>query len=223
MYQAYDNLLGAYPELKQRIRRVLPDLQSPFDNLELIVGSTLFKELVGNPEVVDRALAAVSTAQIALAKCLEPLINDGPDGFSHQHGTTIRGRILLRNDSVTMISPEMYREQIASHDERVLAALGGGAIHSCGRVDAHMETFLGIEGLRCFDFGQSEMNNLERWYGAARSRRIPLVRVSASEEDLVTGKIVERYPTGIALIYRARSQSDAKRVMSAYRRVTEMK
>jgi hypothetical protein len=221
-YAAYLRILDAYPELRKLIRLVLPDLQGPFDNLELIVGSGVFEDLVLNEALVDRALDAVARTQVALARRLAPLLSDGPEGFAHQHATMIGGTVLLRNDSVIMMSPEMYRAQVAPHDARVFRELGGGGIHSCGRVERHIPAFLAVEGLRCFDFGQSELNDIDRLYVQAAELRVSLVRVAASEEELVTGRVLERFPTGVSLVFRAASRAEAARVMDAYRRVASV-
>jgi hypothetical protein len=219
---AYGRLLAPYPELRRLIRLVLPDLQGPFDNLELIVGSGVFESLVLDAPLVDRALDAVAGVQVALARRLAPLLSDGPEGFSHQHATRIAGQVLLRNDSVLMMSPEMYAEQVAPHDACVLRELGGGGIHSCGCVERHLPALLEVEGLRCFDFGQSELNDVDRCYARAAARRVPLVRVAATEEELVTGRVLARFPTGVSLVYRAASWPDAARVMTAFRRAADL-
>ena len=222
-YAAYIRILDAYPELRGAIRLVLPDLQGPFDTLELLVGSGVFESLVMDAELVGRALDAVAQTQIALARRITPLLSDGPDGFAHQHATMIRGNALLRNDSVIMMSPDMYRDQIAPHDARVLRELGGGGIHCCGNVERHLAAFMDVENIRCFDFGQSELNDIDALYAFAQERRVPLVRVAASEEDLMTGRVLTRFPTGVSLVHRAASRADAARVANAYRNTFKAK
>ena len=167
---AYGLLLAPYPELRRLLRLVLPDLQGPFDNLELIVGSGVFESLVLDAPLVTRALAAVAGAQVALARRLAPLLGDGPEGFAHQHATTIAGTILLRNDSVLMMSPEMYAEQVAPHDARVLRELGGGGIHSCGRVERHLPALPGVaRGSSCStDFNRGRRAEACIWLSAVR-------------------------------------------------------
>lgn len=219
-YTVYNDILGAYPDLRKIIKLVLPDLQGPFDNLELIAGSGIFAELCVNETLVRGALESVASTQIAMAHHLSRMITDGPSGFSHQHAHTIKGRILLRNDSVIMMSPRMYRDQIAVHDERVLREFGGG-IHCCGNVGAHAQAFLEIDGVLCLDLGQPEMNDLDRIYALAKPKRIPIVRAVVSEEELVTGSVLERFPTGVTLLHRARSLTDAARIADAYRRASE--
>ena len=222
-YAAYADILGAYPELRDTVRLVLPDLQGPFDNLELLIGSNVFESLVMDAELVDRALDTVARTQIALARRLAPLLSDGPDGFTHQHATMICGNVLLRNDSVIMMSPDMYRDQVAPHDARVLRELDGGGIHCCGTVGRHLAAFMDVENIRCFDFGQSELNDIDALYALAQKRRVPLVRVAASEEDLTTGRVLARFPTGVSLVHRAASRADAARVANAYRNTFKTK
>jgi len=215
-YEAYRNVLSLWPELRRTIYTVLPDLQGPFDNLEFIAGSGVFAELYAEPDRVAQVLETVAAAQIAAARYLARVINDGTDGFSHQHATVIKGHILLRNDSSILMSPEMYQRQIAIHDERVMRAMSGGGVHSCGNIGTHAEAFLDLDGIGCLDLGQPELNDIDRIYALARVKRIPLVRISVPEEDLVTGKVLDRFPTGVTLLHGAGSLNDADRIMTAY-------
>lgn len=219
-YKFYREVLAKYPKLNQVIRIALPDIQSPFDNLEQIVGSSVFLEINERPGMVSSALATMASAQIGLAKHLMPFISDGPEGFSHQHATAIRGNILLRNDSVIMMSPEMYGEIVAPHDERILREMGGGGIHSCGKMERHTEAFMGLPSCRCLDLGQPELNDLASIYHVAAEKHIPLIRIRASEEDLVSGRIMDLYNTGVSLVCNTSSITDARRIMDSYLSIT---
>jgi hypothetical protein len=217
-YEFYRDKLGLYPALQHLIRLVLPDLQGPFDTLELIVGSALYTELHDHPEDVDAALRALAVAQVAFAQRLAPLLTDGPPGFSHQHATMIRGGILIRDDTAILISPELYRRLIAPHDAFVLRELGGGGVHCCGVVARHAPAFLDVPGLNCFDFGQAELNDVDAIYRLARPRKIALIRVWASENELLSRRILDRCPTGVSLRHRAASAAAARRIMDGYLR-----
>lgn len=219
-YKFYRETLIKYPNLNQVIRVVLPDLQSPFDNLEQITGSGIFLEIKERPGMVSSALEVMASAQIGLAKHLMPYINDGAKGISHQHATAIRGNILLRNDSVIMMSPEMYDEIVAPHDERILRELGGGGIHCCGKIERHAENFLRLPSCRCLDLGQPELNDVATIYKTAQENSIPLIRVKATEKELVSGQIMDLYPTGVSLICNACSITDARRIMDLYLKTT---
>jgi len=215
-YQLYRQFLAPYPVLRNTLRIVLPDLQGPFDTLELLRGSDVFLKLKTKPDTLDKVLDRIATAQIGFAKHLLKYIQEGPPGFAHQHNMMIRGNILIRNDSAIMISAPMYRHQIAPYDERVLQAMGEGGIHSCGNFEHLIPEYLTLPSLRCIDFGQSCLNDMDTIYYSAKTRKIPLTRVSATEEELVTGSIRKRFPTGATLIHQAASLTEARRVMSAY-------
>jgi hypothetical protein len=215
-YRFYRDVLARYPPLPQVIWLVLPDLQGPVDTLEMLCGSALYADLIVDPEFVAHALDTVAAAQITLTRQLAPLLNDGPAGFSHQHGFMIRGQILLRGDSAIMVSPRMYRRQLAPHDERVLAALGGGGIHSCGNFMHNVGAMLELPSLRCLDFGQSQLNDVDAIYAQARERRIALLRVQTTAEELRRGDIGQRFPTGVALLHAAPSLDAARAIVAAY-------
>ncbi|MBN1854326.1 MAG: hypothetical protein JW829_16470, partial [Pirellulales bacterium] len=220
MYQYYQSVFFKHPELKRLVRLVLPDLQGPFDNLELIVGSDVFTQLYTHEDLVSKALQVMATAQIGFARYLEPYLSDGPGMFSHQHAVMIKGGILLRDDSVIMVSPEMYRALLAPHDEQVLREFGGGGVHICGKAESHALAFLELPSILCLDLGQPELNDMDKLYVHLERRRIPLTRMKVSRYDLATARIMDRFPTGVSLLYEADSLLDAKETMEAYIRAT---
>ena len=215
-YEFYRAALAPYPELAGLIKRALPDLQGPMDTVELLRGSELYLDLYQDPELVADALAKVAAAQVGFARHLSSCVTDGPPGWTHQHGFAVRGAVLLRVDSAIMLSPLMYREQIAPHDQRVLRELGGGGLHSCGNVSHLAAEYLNVPSTQCLDLGQPEMNDLDKLYALARQRRIALLRVSVNENELTSGSVLRRFPTGVSLLHAAKSLEDARRIMHAY-------
>lgn len=215
-YEFYRATLSQYPGLSKIIKPVLPDLQGPMDTVELLRGSELYVDLRTDPGLVRDALDRAATAQVGFARRLASCVTDGPSGWGHQHGFLLRGSILVRVDSAINISPPMYREQIAPHDERVLREMGGGGLHSCGNVNLNAPEYLALASLQCLDLGQPEKNDLDCLYRLARQRRIPLLRVSVSRAELVSGSILRRFPTGASLLYAAQSPEDAREVFRAY-------
>jgi hypothetical protein len=207
--QAYHGTFERYPELKKRIRIVLPDLQGPFDNLELIRGSEVFLELAIAAEAVDRAMETLATAQIGLARYFQQWTSEPDDAYCHQHAVMLKGRILLRNDSSIMVSAPMYRDQIAPHDERVLRELGGGGIHCCGAVGHLVEQWLQLPSIRSLDLGQPELNDQDAIYAQAAEKRVSLIRLAVSAAEVESGAARTRFPTGAVLIHRAKDFQSA--------------
>jgi hypothetical protein len=220
-YQFYRQTLDAYPELARLVHLVLPDLQGPLDTAELLRGSEIYVDLYNDPDLIAGILDRMARAQVGLAKHLLPYLSDGADGFSHQHAMVIRGRILIRDDSTINISPAMYRQHVAPYDEMVLSGLGGGGIHACGKTEHNVDGFFALPSMCCLDLGQPELNDIDAIYAKARPRKIGIDRVCVSREELVTGRVMERFPTGISLVHEAESLADARAIMSAYRQATE--
>ncbi len=210
--QAYHELLGEFPQLKSTIRIVLPDLQGPLDNLELVRGSQALLELASEPEGVARALETLATAQIRLARHFQQWTSEPANHRIHQHGVMLKGNILLRDDCSVMISAARYREQIAPHDERVMRELGGGAIHSCGKVGHLLDEWLALPSLRSLDLGQPELNDQEAIYAKAAAKQVPLIRLAVTEAEVLSGGAWRRFPTGAVLVCRAEDFESARRI-----------
>lgn len=215
-YDFYRTTLAGYPNLEKCLNIVLPDLQGPLDTLELLRGSDLFLDFLMEPEMVERGLSLVAKTQAEYARALKARITDRHPGYSFQHNMMIKGNILIRDDSAIMISPEMYKTQVARFDEQVLSEMGGGGIHSCGTIDFSIPEIYKLPSLRCFDFGQSHLNKMEDVYKLSREKKIPLIRVRPGRELLLSGKITEYYPTGVSLVYDAESFEEACAVSKQY-------
>jgi len=217
-YEAYHELLSPWPELEATLHITLPDLQGPLDIVEQLVGADLFIDMIERPELAARAFMRAAKLQVACARLFSPMTQDGPSGFTHQHGFLVKGDILIRDDSAVMISPELYRELVAPADEFVLRAMGGGGIHSCGRIWHAVPDMLALPSITSFDFGQSFMNDINGLYSLAKQKRIPFLRVQPTRKELLDGSILERFPTGVSLYYPAASAGEARELLKGYLR-----
>lgn len=217
-YKFFNDVLADFPNLQKCIKIVLPDLQGPIDSLELLRGSSIYEDFILKPEMVEKGLHLMALAQVGFAKHLQQYISVCTPNYSNQHATTIKGNILIRNDSAILISPEMYTAQIAPYDEFVLKKMNGGGIHACGKIQFSIPEILELPSIECFDFGQSYMNDIDTIYTVAQKKKIPLIRIRPDKEELITGSINKRFPTGISLAYEANSLEEAKEVVKLYRR-----
>ena len=64
------------------------------------------------------------------------------------------------------------------------------------------------------------MNDIGSIYAQLKTRKIPLARLKVSRDDLASGRIAERFPTGVSLVYEAGSVRDASETMEAYVQAT---
>ena len=217
----YRDYLQDWPDIAGILRIALPDLQGPLDVADQLRGSGLFLDFMDKPDVVREVLLHIAAGQVGFAHSLEPYITDGPDGFSHQHASSVRGAILIRDDSAVMISQDMYRDVVAEADEQVLSGMGGGGIHSCGRIDHQVEALFDLDSILCLDLGQPEMNDLDVIYTEARPKGISLVRMTVPEEQIRSGSVLRRFPTGVGLTFAADSPDHARAVWEDYLSASE--
>jgi hypothetical protein len=86
-----------------------------------------------------------------------------------------RGRIMIRDDAATNLSPAMYEDFVRPCDQRLLDELGGGGIHFCGRGD-HLLAKLGqLSGLHAVNTTQPVLNNVETIFANTIDRQINLL------------------------------------------------
>ena len=86
-----------------------------------------------------------------------------------------RGRIMVRNDAATNLSPAMYEDFVRPCDQRLLDELGGGAIHFCGRGDHLIAKLSQLSGLHAINTTQPALNNVETIFANTIDRQINLL------------------------------------------------
>lgn len=216
----YQEAFSEYPNAKASIATILPDLQGPYETAGMLWGSGIFLALVTAPDLVDRFAHAVGQVMIHLHDRFRQWVDREllPDGFSHQHGSIIRGNLLVRCDSNIMISPQMYASQVFKHDRAVLKAVGGGSFHSCGCWRHNIPMIMAAEEVGSLDFGyaQTHLYDMDAVYRMAKRYRKHLHLVTVSPEELSSERAAERFPTGVTLVCLVDDVTAAAELMKCY-------
>jgi hypothetical protein len=216
-YRFYKEVLSEYPSVKQSVSLVMPDLQGPIDIAEQLVGSHVYTWMVKKPKLVCDLLTKISEAIISCANAIRPYTDEHlPLGYTHQHGVVIKGNILIREDSAINVSPSMYEQQIIPHNKRIIAALGGGGLHFCGNGQQLIPAMLHHPEVRCIDFGQPQLMELEEIYEQANKRQVPILRARFPKEELLSTNLQKRFPTGMIIVHEAKSFEEAKEISQEY-------
>ena len=216
-YDFYRQVLADYPSCQAAFQLTLPDLQGPFDIAELLCGSEAFMAFYTEPDLLSALLERI-TATIMLAHrrfSAEVSENIGP-GFHYQHGTAVRGEILLRSDSTIMISPDLYRKFILEHDGLIGQALGGVAVHFCGDGQHQIENMLSTPNLGSLDLGQPWLMDIDAIYAQALKAKVGLVRLTLPEDHRAASQVARRFPTGVSFVYYAETVAEAKELCQQY-------
>lgn len=160
MGRRFQQLFKDYARLAQYVSIYHPDLQGPMNVCEMLWGSSLYVDLYDKPDLVKDFLSLITETYIRFMRRWDEIVP--PRGAYAVHWSMLhRGRIMVRNDASTNLSPAMYEEFARPCDERLLTELGGGGIHFCGRGD-HLIAKIGqLPGLQAVNTTQPALNNVE--------------------------------------------------------------
>lgn len=168
------DLFAGYPKITRYVRIYHPDLQGPMDVCELLLGSSMFLHLVDEPDLVKALLRLITETYVRFMRAWRGLVPP-QGGYSAHWGLLIKGQLMLRDDSAMNLSPAMFDEFIAPYDGRLLAELGGGAIHFCGRGDHYIDRLHRLPGLSAINLSQPEQNDMEHVFRQTVDRGIMLL------------------------------------------------
>jgi hypothetical protein len=213
----YAEQLARFPKCEQAVQISMPDLQGPFDTAEQLWGSDIYVAIMDQPSLVTALMEKVVRTMLEMDQLYRPYTRDRLEPFANsQHGYNIAGRLLIRNDSSILVSPDTYRNMIAPLDSRVLKAVGGGSLHFCGNGEHLIKPMLEIADLKGLDFGQSLMMDSDRIFAMCRERNVAITHHTPPREHLVDGTVRRRFPTGVVLVYQTQNMDDAREVVQAY-------
>lgn len=172
-------IMEQWPVLGRWVSLYHPDAQGPMDNAELAWGSEIFMAFYDVPERVHAFLDLMTEHYIAfLGKWFElvpPKSNNAHWGHKHQ------GNIVLRDDSLMNLSPDIFAEFIRDREARCLRELGGGMIHFCGRGDHFIALMsqMQTDGLSAINMSQPHLNDMETIYTHTVDKGIKLIGFDA--------------------------------------------
>jgi hypothetical protein len=160
MAQHFQAIGRQYPKIGRYIQIYHPDTQGPFDICEVVWGSEIFMALYDEPALVKDLLELVTQTYMAFMRAWERIVPFHKDFNVHWY-MFHKGNIFLRNDSCMNLSPQLYEEFVKPYDQKLLAELGGGGIHFCGRGDHYIEMMSQTSGLYAINLSQPHLNDME--------------------------------------------------------------
>lgn len=213
----FDEALRDYPRCQQAFQITMPDLQGPFSTVELLWGSSIYVDVYDHTDLIRALLEKVTDQMLRAFEAWRPYVRTGiGEGFCYQHNVAVKGNILIRDDSMILISPAMYRELVQPFDQQITDAVGGGGVHFCGKGQHQIENLLTIETCHSIDMGQPEMNDMDWIYSQAAPSQVALTRLQIPEQVLVASTISDRFPTGANLICHVQTVEQAHRLWEHY-------
>ncbi len=187
--QKFYDILGFYPELDSCVHLYHPDFQGPMDICEVIWGSDLFLDIVDEPDLVKEFLHVITETYLAFMQRWQSMV-PAEQPWSVHWGMIHQGSIMLRDDSAMNFSPQMFAEFIEPYDRRLLAELGGGALHFCGRGDHYIHLAASMPGLTAVNLSQPEYNDMETIFAHTVDKGLHILGLpqQAADEALAAGR-----------------------------------
>jgi len=160
MGRYYQQLLRDYPKLSKYVYIYHPDLQGPLNVCEMLWGGSLYVDFYDKPDLIGDFLSLIVETYLAFMRQWTAIVSP-LDGYGVHWSMLHRGRIMVRDDAATNLSPEMFEAFVRPYDQRLLDECGGGGIHFCGRGDHFIAGVAGMSGVYAVNMTQPEHNNLE--------------------------------------------------------------
>jgi hypothetical protein len=185
MGRRYREQLAGYPKLSKHVYIYHPDLQGPMNVCEMLWGGSLYVDLYDKPEIIKDFLSLITETYIRFMhqwnEIVPPL-----DGYGVHWSMLHRGRIMIRDDAATNLSPAMFDEFVSPYDQRLLDEFGGGGIHFCGRGDHFIDRLGAMSGVHAVNMTQPHLNDLDRIFHSTIDKGIHLIGLEreAAEQAL---------------------------------------
>ncbi|MEN6478365.1 MAG: hypothetical protein ABFD20_01855 [Anaerolineales bacterium] len=185
----YAEIAAQYPQIGAQVFIYHPDLQGPFDVVELLWGSSVFLALFDRPALVHALLELVTQTYVRALEAWQQIVPFHPEGNAHW-GYYHRGNIMLRDDSAMNLSPAMFAEFVRPYDQRLFDHFGGGALHFCGRGDHYLPQVAEMRGVYAVAMSQPEYNDMERVFTYTVDQGINLLGLdcAAARAALAVGR-----------------------------------
>ncbi|HON93001.1 MAG TPA: hypothetical protein PKZ07_15640 [Sedimentisphaerales bacterium] len=198
MGEHFARLFQEYPNLSQSVHIYHPDLQGPMNVCEMLWGGSLYVDFYDKPDLIKDFLSLIVETYICFMKRWEQVIapsgeaasnferretSDEPRSYAVHWSMLHRGRIMVRDDAATNLSPTMYDEFVRPYDQRLLNELGGGAIHFCGRGDHFIEKVASLTDLYAINMTQPSLNDMETIFCNTIDRGINLLGLEREAAD----------------------------------------
>ncbi len=188
--ERFEELLSRREVLKDWVMLYHPDAQGPIDNAELAWGSGIFLAFYDEPELVHRFLDLMTEHYLAFLRAW--FAAHRPRRLYNAHwGMLMKGNIMLRDDSLMNLSPEIYDEYIFAREARCLAELGDGVIHFCGRGSHVIDRFHRMGGLTGVNLSQPHLNDMDAVFAETVDRGLVLIGLDPQAAATAGGRGVD--------------------------------
>jgi uroporphyrinogen-III decarboxylase len=152
--------IGEYSNLSKCVSLSMCDMQGPFSIAHLVWGNDIYYAVVDEPALVTAFLEVVTDTYIRFI-AQERVTAGADEDFTEFLNVLVPGKVLIREDSATNLSPHMYETFCLPYIQRTLDVLPGG-IHYCGKGHQFFDLVRACRNLTSMNFGNPELQDVAR-------------------------------------------------------------
>ena len=140
--------------LPEGVKVSLPIAVGPLNLTDNILGKSMWTQFYDNPDKMHRVLAKITDAIITLLRIYKQVAGE-PDDIAWIGPLYMTcGGVKMGNDSLVMLSPQMFSDFVVPCVARLCREFSGGYHHSCGHYPPHLDALCRLPELTLFNFGE---------------------------------------------------------------------
>lgn len=194
-YKYYHERLESFPKCYSTLRITLPDIQGPYDILQLIIGDEALTLPFDDPKLTKYMVDVIASTYVAFIKELEPLLTDKYRDAAFIDGYCCGGRVLIKSNTTTSDLPShmynLYASEPASFIFDSFAGQGGGSLNYCGQTNIWNKESTIDKNLKCVNYGNPGMQSLSEKYAFFKKHKIAIVGWGENQEYETVMQTVE--------------------------------
>ena len=160
MPRVLDHLHFFHENVPEGVRVSCPMAVGPLSQADVILGADIWLLFHDQPEKVRRLLDKITDAITKLLKMQKKIVGEPVECMWTGPFFMSNGGIKIGNDSVVMLSPDMFRESVIPSIVNLCKSFSGGYHHCCDYFPEHLKVVNETPEITTVNMGEPEKWNL---------------------------------------------------------------
>ena len=156
MPRVFDHLHFLHENAPGGVRVSCPTAVGPLSQADIILGTDIWPLFYDQPEKLFRLLDKIADVIAKLLKLQKKIVGEPTDCMWTGPLFMSNGGIKIGNDSVVMLSPDMFREYVIPSIAKLCRTFSGGYHHCCGHFPEHLKVVNETPEITTLNMGEPE-------------------------------------------------------------------
>jgi len=156
MPRVFDHLYFLHENAPEGVRISCPIAVGPLSQVDTIIGQDIWTLFYDQPDKIYALLLKITAVITKLLKLQKKIVCEPIDCMWTGPLFMSNGGVKIGNDSVVMLSPDMFREYIVPNIAELCRTFSGGYHHCCGYFPEHLKVVNEMPGITTLNMGEPE-------------------------------------------------------------------